>query len=58
MKSLAAFSPVLALTARLRFRAENGVLFVTFGDKVYKRKVKVQGAPGFGAPAKPVAPHL
>jgi len=33
-------------------------IFATCGDRVYKRKVKVQGAPSFQAPVKPNAPRL
>jgi gluconolactonase len=33
-------------------------LFATCGDKVYKRKLKVTGAPGWAAPNKPTAPRL
>jgi sugar lactone lactonase YvrE len=33
-------------------------LYVTAGDKVYKRKVKAKGAPSFQAPVKPPAPRL
>ncbi len=33
-------------------------LFATCGDKVFKRKLKVRGAPAFAAPLKPAAPHL
>ncbi len=38
--------------------ADFSTLFATCGDKVFRRKVKVQGAPGFRAPSKPAAPHL
>jgi sugar lactone lactonase YvrE len=38
--------------------ADFSTLFATCGDKVFKRKVKVQGAPAFHAPVKPAAPHL
>ena len=38
--------------------AEFDTLFATCGDKVYKRKVKVKGAPSFAAPVKPAAPRL
>jgi gluconolactonase len=34
------------------------VLFVTAGDRVYKRKVKVQGANAWAPPFKPAAPRL
>jgi sugar lactone lactonase YvrE/enterochelin esterase-like enzyme len=37
---------------------EMNTLFVTAGDKVYKRKLKVKAAPNFLAPVKPVAPQL
>jgi len=33
-------------------------LFVTAGDRVFKRKVKAKGAPSFAAPVKPAAPKL
>jgi len=33
-------------------------IFATCGDKVYKRKVKVHGAPSFDKPVKPKAPGL
>lgn len=33
-------------------------LFVTAGDKVFKRKVKVTGAQSWGAPHKPLTPRL
>jgi sugar lactone lactonase YvrE/enterochelin esterase-like enzyme len=38
--------------------ADGDTLFVTAGDKVYKRKVKPKAAPSFAAPIKPAAPHL
>lgn len=34
------------------------ILYATCGDKVYRRKLKVQGAPSWGAPLKPAAPRL
>ncbi|HVA50379.1 MAG TPA: SMP-30/gluconolactonase/LRE family protein [Pirellulales bacterium] len=34
------------------------VLFATCGDRVYKRKVKVPGAPSFLPPVRPAAPRL
>jgi gluconolactonase len=34
------------------------VLYACCGDKVYRRKLKVQGVEGFQAPIKPAAPHL
>ncbi|HQU41227.1 MAG TPA: SMP-30/gluconolactonase/LRE family protein, partial [Pirellulales bacterium] len=34
------------------------VLFATCGDRVYKRKVKVRGAPSFLPPVRPAAPRL
>jgi gluconolactonase len=34
------------------------MLFVTCGDKVYKRKTKVKGALAFMPPNKPAAPRL
>ncbi|HZU34623.1 MAG TPA: SMP-30/gluconolactonase/LRE family protein, partial [Gemmataceae bacterium] len=33
-------------------------LFVTCGDRIYKRKVKARGAPAFAKPHKPVPPRL
>lgn len=33
-------------------------LFATCGDKVYKRKLKVTGAPSWGPPVKPTTPRL
>jgi gluconolactonase len=33
-------------------------LFATCGDKVYRRRLKVQGAQAWGAPHKPAAPRL
>jgi len=33
-------------------------IYATCGDKVFKRKVKVQGAPSWQAPVKPPAPRL
>jgi sugar lactone lactonase YvrE len=33
-------------------------LFATCGDKVFKRKLKVQGAPSWQEPSKPAAPRL
>ncbi|HEX8295029.1 MAG TPA: SMP-30/gluconolactonase/LRE family protein [Chthoniobacteraceae bacterium] len=38
--------------------SEFDTLFVTAGDKIYKRKLKVKGAPSFAAPVKPKAPGL
>jgi gluconolactonase len=37
---------------------EFDTLYVTAGDKVYRRKLKVQGANDFEAPLKPAAPRL
>ena len=37
---------------------ELDTLFVTAGDRVYKRKVKPKGAPSFAAPVKPAPPRL
>lgn len=34
------------------------ILYATCGDKVYRRKLKVQGAPSWGTPLKPAAPRL
>jgi sugar lactone lactonase YvrE/enterochelin esterase-like enzyme len=45
--------------SNLCFGGENGdVLFATCGDRVYKRKVKVRGAPAFQQPIKPAPPRL
>ena len=38
--------------------AEQDTLFVTAGDRVFKRKVKAKAAPSFAAPVKPKAPGL
>lgn len=38
--------------------ADFSTLFATCGDKVFKRKVRVQGAPAFLAPTKPAPPKL
>lgn len=37
---------------------EFDTLFVTAGDRVYQRKVKVRGAPNFQPPLKPATPRL
>ena len=45
--------------SNLCFCGENfDILIATCGDKVYKRKLKVQGANAWAAPFKPVAPKL
>ena len=45
--------------ANLCFGGENfDTLFVTCGDKVYKRKLKVAGAQAGSAPLRPAAPRL
>ena len=45
--------------SNLCFGGENfDTLFATCGDRVYKRKLKVQGAFGFQPPHKPAAPRL
>jgi len=45
--------------SNLTFGGENfDTLFATCGDKVYKRKLKVKGAPAWAAPLKPAAPRL
>jgi sugar lactone lactonase YvrE/predicted alpha/beta superfamily hydrolase len=45
--------------SNLCFGGANGdTLFATCGDKVYKRKLKVKGAPAWAAPIKPAAPRL
>lgn len=33
-------------------------LYITCGDKVYRRKVKVKGVPAFASPVKPATPRL
>jgi gluconolactonase len=38
--------------------ADFSTLYATCGEKVYRRKVKVKGAPGFLPPVKPAAPRL
>ena len=38
--------------------ANNDTLFVTAGDKAYRRKLKVKGAHAWDAPTKPAAPRL
>jgi sugar lactone lactonase YvrE len=41
------------------FGGENlDTLYATCGDKIYARKLKVQGAPSYQAPIKPAAPKL
>ena len=45
--------------ANLTFGGENfDTLYCTCGDRVFKRKLKVQGALPFAAPFKPAAPRL
>ncbi len=45
--------------ANMTFGGENfDTLYAMCGDKVYKRKLKVQGAPSFLPPIKPAAPRL
>jgi gluconolactonase len=45
--------------SNITFGGENfDTLFATCGDKVYKRKLKVKGAPAWAAPLKPAAPRL
>lgn len=45
--------------SNLTFGGENfDTIFATCGDRVYKRKVKVQGARAYEAPFKPAAPRL
>ncbi len=45
--------------SNLTFGGENmDVLYATCGDKVYRRKVKVQGANAFEKPFKPRTPQL
>jgi gluconolactonase len=38
--------------------ADRDTLYVTAGDKVFRRKVKAKAAPSYEAPLKPAAPHL
>ncbi len=42
----------------LRRRRTSTSLFATCGDRVYKRKVKVQGANAYQSPIKPPTPRL
>jgi len=43
----------------LTFGGENfDTLYATAGDKVYRRKLKVKGAPAWAAPIKPATPRL
>ncbi len=45
--------------ANLCFGGENfDTLYVTCGDKIFKRKLKVQGAQAWSAPVRPAAPRL
>lgn len=45
--------------SNLSFGGENGdTLFATCGDKVYKRKLKVKGAPAWDTPVRPAPPRL
>jgi gluconolactonase len=45
--------------SNLTFGGENrDILFVTAGDRVYQRKVKVKGANAYEPPFKPAAPRL
>lgn len=45
--------------SNLTFGGENfDTLFVTAGDKVYKRKLKIKGVNAWDAPLKPAAPRL
>jgi gluconolactonase len=45
--------------SNLCFGGENfDTLFATCGDKVYKRKLKAQGAQAWAKPNKPGAPRL
>jgi len=37
---------------------ELDTIYAACGDKIYKRKVKVKGAPAFAEPIKPAAPKL
>lgn len=37
---------------------EFDTIYISAGDKIFKRKVKAKGAPSFAAPIKPAAPHL
>jgi len=38
--------------------SDNDILYATCGDKVYRRKLKVHGAPAFAAPFLPAKPRL
>jgi len=38
--------------------ADFDTIYVSAGDKIYKRKVKARAASSFAAPIKPAAPHL
>jgi sugar lactone lactonase YvrE/enterochelin esterase-like enzyme len=45
--------------SNISFGGENfDTLYATCGDRVYARKLKVQGAPNFQPPLKPAAPRL
>jgi len=45
--------------ANLTFGGEAfDTIYAACGDKIYKRRVKVKGAPSFAEPIKPAAPHL
>jgi gluconolactonase len=45
--------------SNLTFGGENfDTIYATCGDRVYSRRVKVQGAHGFAPPHKPAAPRL
>jgi gluconolactonase len=47
------------LVSSLSFGGEKfDVLYACCGDKVYRRKLKIQGVEGFQAAIKPAAPHL
>ncbi|MGA9773994.1 MAG: SMP-30/gluconolactonase/LRE family protein [Blastocatellia bacterium] len=52
-------SPPVGKVSNVSFGGENfDTLFVTCGDKVYRRKLKVKGAQAWAAPLKPAAPRL
>ena len=38
--------------------AEMDTIFVSAGDKIFKRKLKAKGSPSFATPVKPKAPGL
>ena len=49
----------LAKDSSLTFGGANfDMLFATCDDKLFKRKLKIRGAPSFLPPVKPAPPHL